>query len=395
MSSARFRDKNRMAVDALTEAGTYNETLRNIVDQMDILGPRAKAKDSHFTFQTLEGEQRTPEEIVRRLQPQELNINHNGDGDVLVNVGDFVNNARPAAMKRGETEVDIKDMIRPNKTMPGWSPQTMGGISNTDKIHRARFLPETVPADATGNVARARNIGMAEASGDLQQIYDANTMYDFSYADAEQVGDKLLIGNSTLNNFLAQKGLPNERLELVVDPASGKRVKELSSAEQKAYFRNRGVEGTRRWMNMGGRSVGDGNSEVHVPGFHAQMEHQNPFSGSIDALGTGKSDYYSDTEYNKAGSLERYENAEKNDIDTQDYHRSRRAQMIALDSGLGRLELSKFGTGREGTEDMITSRFPAVSYSDERLKKDRTGSVNLDNAMKALSLMRETNKLYG
>jgi len=68
--------------------------------------------------------------------------------------------------------------------------------------------------------------------------------------------------------------------------------------------------------------------------------------------------------------------------------------MIALDSGLGRLELSKFGTGREGTEDMITSRLPAVLYSDERLKKDRTGSVNLDNAMKALSLMRETNKLY-
>ena len=382
-----------MAVDQLMKEGKYNETLRNIVEELGILGPRASAKDSHFIFQTIDGDQRTPDEIVQRLQRQELDIYDNGDDGIDVVVGEFANDARPRSKKKGIVEVDIKDMIRPNTSMPGWSPQTMAGIDNTDKVHRARFIPEEALTEKNENLTRAQRIGQAEATGDLKAIYDANTMYDFSFEDAEAVGDRVLIGNETLNNFLAKKGLTDDRLDKVVDPATGTRVLDLPKDQQKAYFRKRGIEGTQRWMNMGGRSVGDGYSEVHVPGFHAQMEHQRPFSGSIDVLGN-KSDYYSDNKYNQAGSLERYENAEKNDIYTVDYHRARRANIMSMDKGNGRLDLGKTSMGREAVESMIADSLPAVEYSNARLKADREGTVNINNALKALELMRDVNRLY-
>ena len=46
-----FRAKNRKAVDELQEAGIYDETIRNIVEELGILSPRQMAKDSHFVFQ--------------------------------------------------------------------------------------------------------------------------------------------------------------------------------------------------------------------------------------------------------------------------------------------------------------------------------------------------------
>ena len=393
MYSQAFRDRNRMAVDKLMEEGKYNETLRNIVEKLGILGPRANAKDSHFVFQTIDGDQRTPDEIVQRLQRQELDVYDNGDDGIHVVVGGFTNDARPRSLKKGIVEVDIKNMERPNTSMPGWSPQTMGGVNKDDKVHRARFIPEEPLTEKNENLTRAQRIGSAEATGDLKQIYDANTMYDFSFKDAEAVGDRVLIGNETLNNFLAKKGLTEDRLDKVVDPATGTRILDLPKDQQKAYFRKRGIEGTQRWMNMGGRSVGDGYSEVHVPGFHAQMEHQRPFSGSIDVIGD-KSDYYSDNKYNQAGSLERYENAENNDIDTVDYHRARRANIMSMDKGNGRLNLGKTSMGREAVESMIVDSLPAVEYSKARLKADREGTVNINNAVKALELMRDVNKLY-
>ena len=393
MHNQAFRDRNRMAVDKLMEEGRYNETLRNIVEELGILGLRASAKDSHCIFQTIDGEQRTPNEIVQRLQRQDLDVYDNGDDGIHVEVGDFQNDARAQARKRGAVEVDIKDMIRPNTSMPGWTPQTMSGVNNQDSVHRARFLPEEPLTEKNENLTRAQRIGQAEATGDLKQIYDANTMYDFSFEDAEAVGDRVLIGNQTMNNFLAKKGITPDRISQVVDPTTGIKVTKLPKDQQKAYWRNRGIEATQRWMNMGGRSVGDGYSEVHVPGFHAQMEHQNPFSGSIDVIGD-KSDYYSDTKYNQAGSLERYENAEKNDIDTVDYHRARRANIMSLDAGSGRLELGKTSAGREAVDSMIADRYPAIEYSQARLKADREGTVNINNAQKGLALMRDVNKLY-
>lgn len=393
MYNQRFRDRNRMAVDKLMEEGTYNETLRNIVEELGILGPRASARDSHFIFETIDGDQRTPDQIVNRLRRQNIDITDNGKDGIDVNVGDLINDARPRSAKRGIVEVDIKDMVRPNASMPGWTPQTMGGVNAEDKVHRARFLPEEPLTEKNENLIRAQQIGQAEATGDLKKIYDANTMYDFSFEDAESVGDRVLIGNQTLNNFLAKKGITEDRLQQVVDPASGTRILDLPKDQQKAYWRTRGIEATQRWMNMGGRSVGDGYSEVHVPGFHAQMEHQNPFSGSIDVIGD-KSNYYSDTKFNQAGSLERYENAEKNDIDTVDYHRARRANIMSMDAGNGRLELGKTSMGREAVDSMIADSLPAIEYSQARLKSDREGTVNVNNTLMGLALMRDVNKLY-
>ena len=388
---SRFRKKNRKAVDELEKAGIYDETIRNIVEELGILSPRQMSKDSHFVFQTIDGAQRTPNEIVQRLARQELSVNNTENG-IHVDVGPLVDDRRARSKV---SEVDIKSMVRPNTSMPGWSPQTMSSVDNTDAIHRARFLPDLVDVtDAGENIRRAQNIGYAEASGDSQAMFDANTMYDFSYQDAEEVGDRVLIGNQTLNNFLAKKGLPGERLEKLIDPATGKRVLDMPKEEQRAYFRKRGVEGTQRWMNTGGRSIGDGNTEVFVPGLDAQMEHVYPFSGSIDELGVGNSQYFSDDKFNQGGYYERYENAEKNDISPQDYHRARRAQMLAQEAGIEPLELGKTVSGRQAAESMIADRLPAVVYSNARLKKDREADIDLDAAANGLELMRLTNQLY-
>lgn len=381
--------------DELKARGIYNETIRNLVDQLDILGPRAKSKDSRFVFQTKDGDQRTADEIIRRLQPQELSVQQGEDGQIMIDVGDFVNNARPAAKRRGDIEVDIKNMPRPNKKTSAWTPQTMDGLDPNNLMHKSRFTPEVLEGldFKNPNVKRGLAIGRAEASGDNQRIHEANTMYDFSYEDAEKVGDTLMIGGTTLNNFLQLKGVSGERLDNLLDPATGIKYVDMNSADQAAYRRKRGVEGTRRWMNMGGRSVGDAGTEIVVPGFHAQMEHQKPFTGSIDVLGPDNSTYFSDDKYNQAGYLERYENAEKNDLDTVDYHRMRRANMLSLQQGSGPIRLTK-ETGTSGVNNAISAKWPGIEYSNERLKKDRTGTVNVENILKGLEFMDQVQSMY-
>jgi len=395
MSRLSFRKANAELGDELKAAGIYNETVRNLVEQLDILGPRAKAKDSRFTFQTYEGEQRPVEEIARRLQRQELSVKQNENGEFLIDVGDFINDARSDSLKRGKTEVNIKDMARPNKKTSAWTPQTMEGLNPNDLMHVGRFTPEKLGGTdfENPNVKRAIAIGEAEATGDNKRIYEANTMYDFSYEDAEKLGDTILIGNQTLNNFLSLKGVSGERLDSLLDPSSGIRYKDMSKQEQTAFRRKRGVESTQRWMNMGGRSVGDGGTEVVVPGFHAQMEHQKPFTGSIDVLGVDNSTYFSDDKYNRAGYLERYENAEKNDIDTVDYHRMRRANMLSKQMGEGSIDLSK-EAGQQGIENAIAQKWSGINYSNARLKKDRDAEINVDNLVKGLTFMREVQSMY-
>ena len=393
MSAANFRNRNRMAVDVLKEEGIYNETLRNLVEEMGILSPRAAARDSHFVFQTRQGTQRTPDEIVQRLQRQDFEIGPETADGINVKLGALVDDARPNSKKKGVIEADIKDMVRPNKSMDGWTPQTMGGVNPADPVHRARFLPDEGLQVVNQDTRRAQQIGFAEATGDLEKMYDANTMYDYSLADAEEVGNRVLVGNKTLANFMATKGVEGERAEKLLDPLTGRKVKDMSKEDRKDFFRQRGISQVQRWMNMGGRSIGDGRSEIHVPGFHAQMEHQNKFTGSKDVLGVKGSDYFSDDVLNRAGSLERYENAEKNDIDTVDYHRARRGALLGKDRGLT-LSLGKTSEGREAVDTMIAEAIPSVTYSNARWKADREPIISVDDTQTALDLTRLTNMLY-
>ena len=212
-------------------------------------------------------------------------------------------------------------------------------------------------------------------------------MYDFSYADAEEIGKRIRVGDKTLIKFLEKKGLPKERINLVINPATGLKVSDLPKAEKNAYFYNRGVEEVRRWLNTGGRSIGDGRAEVHVPGEYQQMEHQGAFSKSIDVLGDA-SNYYSDDKYNKAGYLEYHENQEKGDRLTSDYHKARRMQLVARDRGIGDVNL------REDVNQMIPEKFTPVSYSNESRKINRKASINLDNLEKGLEMMNFINQIY-
>lgn len=392
--SKKWRDDNRMAVDKLQEAGIYNETLRNIVEELGILPDRATTRDSHFVLQDIEGNQRTAEEIIRRLQTQEIGLTTNSDGSIIANVGDFRNDARSNSAKKGIVEVDIKNLVRPNKNMKGWSPQTMSGVNGADAVHRARFLPDQELVLNNEDTQRAQRIGLAEATGDLQLIHEANTMYDFPMEVAQEIGRRVLIGNQTLRDFVKNKGIAVKgRFENVIDPVTKLRLGEMDKDQRDKFLNDRGDNLVKRWLDTGMRSIGDGRAEVHVPGFHSQMEHQNPFSKSIDVLGD-KSTYLSDSIENQIGFLERYENAEKNDLNTEDYHAARRAKLLAENAGISNLELGKTLTGSEAIGLMIADKLPPVKYSDAPRKIDRGGEIDNDNLILGYKLQKDINRLY-
>ena len=348
--SQRFRANNASEIARLEAIGdgNYQDLLRAAVHKAGIINSdRARMPQTEEVFEA-GGERRSVQGIIKGFAERDVEI-----VDGIINDKGYINDAGPRAAKQGIFQADINKIQSPTKNTKGWVRQATADSEKwqDDPVISARFAPEQVPATETrGSVLRAKKIGEAEQTNNRADVFEANKRYTITKEESEILGANLLIGKTPLNAKVRDQGLGNERMELVIDPATGRKISTYSPEGRLQYLYDRGNRAIGRWAEQGGTSFGDGKSDIAIPRQDNQLEHDRPFSGSID--NDKDSGYYSDADENIAGMLERYENSEKNDIAAEDYYDMRRLHYLAGQMGLT-LNGIKKGTGRAAGQAIL------------------------------------------
>jgi hypothetical protein len=372
VSSFRSRNKEGIRLAGGVGSSEYEDSLRAIVEKLGILTPSQSVRQTEEIFENPDGSRRSIEGIKQGFAQKEIELVETPTGIEAIDKG-YINNAGTRAAKQGIFQPDISLLAQPQGTSIH-VPETAGNVQEwiADPVARARFIPEEVDLNnATPAVMRARAIGMAEASGDRQAVFEANKRYPFSKQEVNQLAGDLLIKGQPLRSQVRMQGLGGRDRD-VLDPATGQRVYEKSGPMKQAYYVDRANMGLGRWLESGATSFGDGRSNVVVPGFNYQLEHDRPFSKSIDAK-PNSSTYYSDTLDNTAGYYERYENAEKGEVDPTDYYNMRRLHALAADEGVNLSGIAKADSGeelrgRESLNYILNRDNPSVIRGDRRRK---------------------------
>ena len=371
----KWREANTKEIFSRGGQGSadYLDSLRSAVEELGVLSPAQSVRQTEEIFENPDGTRRSVEGIKRGYARKDVQIVNTQNGPVIYDNG-YINDAGPRAAKQGIFQPDISKL----SSITGTSiqvPETAGNVESwiNDPVARARFIPEEVDLSvATPAVVRAYQIGNAEASGDRQAVFDANQRYSFTDEEIDTLGGDLLIGKVPLRSQVRIQGLGG-RDKIVVNPATGELVAEMTGPMRNQYYRDRANIGLSRYFGGGGTGFGDGRSNVVIPGFNYQLEHDRPFSGSIDVLGLEKSDYFSDTADNTAGYYERYENAEKGEVGPTDYYRMRRLHALAADEGLKLSGIAKADggevlTGESALKYILERDNPSVIKGDRRRK---------------------------
>lgn len=332
-----WRNRNRRNIINRGGAGssTYEDSLRAIVEQAEILEPAAAVRQTEEVFERPDGSRRNAEEIVRGFARKNIELIPQADDTVIALDLGYINDAGYKAKRDGLFQTNVSLLPR----SPQASGFTAGNVNEwiNDPVARARFVPEEAdPMSAVAAVRRAREMGLAEASGDRQAVFEANKRYDFTPEEIDFISSALLKntpkGAAPLRSSVRTSGLQG-RTNVVLDPTTGERVIKLNGPMRNQYYYDRSNMALGKWLEGGGTGFNEPSSNVIIPGMGYELEHDNPFSKSIDVL-KSKSGYYSDTPENTAGFLNQPENSEKAEMDPTDYFYQRRLHAIAADAGI-------------------------------------------------------------
>lgn len=351
----RFRANNAAEVARLEALGdgNYQDLLRAAVDKLGIIkSERARMPQTEEVFEA-GGNRRSVEGIIKGFAERDVDIT-----DGVIKDKGYVNDAGPRAAAQGIFQANLDKIKSPTKHTAGWTRQSTVDSKKwqDDPVISARFAPEQVlDTETRADVLRAKKIGEAEKTNDRAKVAEANKRYTISDEESAILGANLLIGQTPLNAKVREQGLGPPRKEQLIDPDTSKLVISYGPAGALQYLKIRGDRAIKKWAEQGGTSFGDGRSDIAIPGFNNQLEHDRPFSQSIDAGGT---EYYSDTNENLAGMLERYENSEKNDIMPEDYYDMRRLHYIAEQMGLTLNGIKKM-SGRAAGQAILDRDNPA------------------------------------
>ena len=351
----RFRANNAAEVARLEALGdgNYQDLLRAAVDKLGIIkSERARMPQTEEVFEA-GGNRRSVEGIIKGFAERDVDIT-----DGVIKDKGYINDAGPRAAAQGIFQANLNKIKSPTKHTAGWIRQSTVDSKKwqDDPVISARFAPEQVlDTETRADVLRAKKIGEAEKTNDRAKVAEANKRYTISDEESAILGANLLIGKTPLNAKVRDQGLGSPRKEQLIDPDTSKLVISYGPAGALQYLKIRGDRAIKKWAEQGGTSFGDGRSDIAIPGFNNQLEHDRPFSQSIDAGGT---EYYSDTNENLAGMLERYENSEKNDIMPEDYYDMRRLHYIAEQMGLTLNGIKKM-SGRAAGQAILDRDNPA------------------------------------
>lgn len=357
----------------------YEDALRAVVEAAEILPPTAAVRQTEEVFERPDGTRRSAEEIVRGFARKKIELIPQSDGTVMALDQGYIDDAGYRAKRQGTFQTNVSLLPR----SPQASGFTAGNVNEwiNDPVGRARFMPEEAdPMAAVAAVRRAREIGLAEASGDRQAVFEANKRYDFTPEEVDYIASALLkstrAGVVPLRSSVRTSGLQG-RTDIVLNPATGERVIELNAPMKNQYYYDRSNMALGKWLEGGGTGFNDPSSNVIIPGAGYELEHDNPFSKSIDVMGP-ESVYFSDTPENTAGFLIQPENSEKAEMSPDDYYLQRRLHAKAADAGV---ELKGVIKAKDNQELTGEAALMAIMERDNR----STTRGKTDSAKQALN----------
>ena len=180
--------------------------------------------------------------------------------------------------------------------------------SSKDVLVEAQLYPERFP-DATGQVAAARDMGLAHRYNDYDAYREINNRMKVTPRALERFGSLVTKGKAEKPIAAGMSGggaIMGSRGDVVLIPGTDKVFSQLPKEEQSAYLKKRGDVFLNQWLQQKGGSMGTAQTQIFPPGMPSHMDHIQSLSSSVDVKGPdgwGYSDdpnnfSYLDADYN-------------------------------------------------------------------------------------------------
>lgn len=333
----------------------YQDSLRSLVDALDILSPKQAITASDEVFQDARtGDLVSPMQLVKSLAGVEV------DADTGAIAG-YRNAATAGQQLKGTYKGDIGVNTAANTVgVPYLRVKDVNQWAG-DQAAQAFFDPGSVDVTASPSLLRAAAMGRAASTGNGDAMIAANQRYEISPEYVDEFLKLAKIGNDGFGSSIRKSGLDEGRAELVIDPATGQRVVDLGGAGEKAFYKDRIEDLTRVWLQGGGTGLNSLRDDISIPGNSYQMEHNNAFSQS-------NSSGLAETTPNRVGFLERHVNSEKGDMPPQEYYQQGRLALLANQQGIDITGVNKGSDARTSLSNMMEKANPVVVTGDRRRK---------------------------
>ena len=374
IGSKKAKKKRKPSIDgsALTylkqrhgeDSVEYQSALRGTVDAMKILSPRQSILQTEEVFEDATGKRRSVFDIAHGLGGRQIEVS---DGRVI---DQGWNNAAPLRSQiKGKYEAELGGNLTVHEA--GQTPMRAKDVAkwSGDPVYDAYLFPDDVDVNTASDAEiRAAYMGGAASRGDRAGVAAAQKRYDFSVDEAREFQELARISGQKFATAIKDQGLdPTRAGETIVD-ASGRTLSQLSPMEQKEWFQRRADDLTRTWLQGGGTGFLDARSDIAIPGNAYQMEHDTAWSKSNPSG-------LAETGDNRVGFYERYLNSEKADIDPTTYYQMQKLHRAAEKEGVA-LTGVVIQDGIEALDAILDRDNPAVTYTKERLIKDRKPILN-------------------
>ena len=330
----------------------YRDALRSLVDEVGVLNARQSvpASDEIFLDSTTD-KLKDPMQLVKSLAGVEVNEDTGA-------IAGYRNAATDRQAARGVFKGDI-GVNKPANTVGAPYMRVMDSDRwGSDPRAQAFFDPGAVDGTTDPALARAAAMGRAASTGDGAAMIAANKKYDIPDEYVDQFLDIAKIGGDGFGSSIRKQGLGG-REEIVIDPATGKRVVELGGSGEKAFYNDRQRDLARVWLQGGGTGLNSIGDDISVPGNSYQMEHNNPFS-------TSNSQGLAETKDNRVGFLERHVNSEKGAMPPAQYYLQGRLAMLADQEGIKVGGVNHNADVRTSLQNMMEEVNPGVVTGDRR-----------------------------
>ena len=186
--------------------------------------------------------------------------------------------------KKGGINID-KVPSPKGKDYVKYSPSVVDSSKNV--LVEAQLYPERF-LDATGQVAAARDMGLAHRYNDYDAYRAINNRMDVTPEALERFGALVTKGKAEKPIASGMSGggaILGSRGDTVLIPGTDKIFSQLPKEEQAAYLKQRGDVFLNQWLQQKGGSMGTAQTQIFPPGTPSHMDHIQSLSSSIDIKG--------------------------------------------------------------------------------------------------------------
>lgn len=248
----------------------------------DILGTSryGKTREMDYVFPDDKLTLDNVDEAITRLGARTpTKLTYNDAGEITdISGGEVIRN------KKGGINIDKVPSPKGDDYVK-YSPSVVDSSKNV--LVEAQLYPERFP-DATGQVAAARDMGLAHRYNDYDAYRAINNRMDVRPEALERFGALVTKGRAEKPIAAGMSGggaILGSRGDTVLIPGTDKIFSQLPKEEKDAYLNERGKTFLNQWLQQKGGSMGTAQTQIFPPGNPSHMDHIQSLSSSIDVKG--------------------------------------------------------------------------------------------------------------